>query len=82
MVNWKFYLDKKKMSLQGFIDDHKIENFDSAKTIFTKIGVTSPQLADFETSDSKWFSPVVAEPEPVEVVNISKRRQGGRTRQQ
>jgi len=83
MVNWKFYLDKKKMSLQGFIDDHKIENVDSARSIFTRIGVTSPSQVDFESCDIKWFSPEpLAEEAVVEVVNTSKRRQGGRSKHQ
>ena len=83
MVNWKFYLDKKKMSLQGFVDDHKIENMESAKNIFTRIGVTSPNQVDFESCGIKWFAhEAPVEEVVVEVANISKRRQGGRSKHQ
>ena len=54
-LDWKIYLQKKAISLQDFVDDHKIRDSSSLRMTLSKMGVTCPLDIDQRVKELKWY---------------------------
>ncbi len=73
MTDWKVFLTRKGISLQDYVDDHRISDITNLRRSFSKINLTVPLDKDPAIGDILWYTqPGTPEPD-IKVVKLSKR---------
>jgi len=72
MSDWKAYLSRKGITLQDFVDDHRITDVMNLRRSLSKLGFTVPLDNDQNLGNISWYRHNLVNGPDVKVVKISR----------
>jgi hypothetical protein len=72
MADWKKYLSRKGITLQDFVDDHKVTDSLNLRRALSKLGLTVPLDNDQNLGNISWYQHNLVKTPDFKIVKISR----------